>query len=435
MRRLVVGALAPLLMVACGSCKDQDTVAMESRAQTVEEKLEEGHGSLARGEYEKAARAYRAAAGETPKDPIPLLYLADAYKQGGNDAAAEITYRQADDLARMGDVQVKRRMVELFVKTAQPQRAIRMLQEQLANNALDPAEILELARLQASQKDRRVFKTLERYRAEKPEDLEADAVEAGAHLTLGEEMKAAQMMDELIKLSPDLPAARLLRARFFTKNGYPDLAEQDLNEIRGAYGERPEVIDVRATVYQLQGRKAEAEALLEQMIQVQPRSPDALARLAEMKLENGRADEAAKLAERALLMQPRFGRALFIRARVLEQGADLEAALSAYRSITRVDPSYGPAYTRLARLHHARGDFEAQRKALEKLVSLKQASVAEKAELAELYSKDPKSLRKGWVLIEEVLEAAPNDEHYLSLRDALKRGKPKPKKPLVIEVR
>ena len=450
MRRLALGVLAPLLMTACGSCKDQETVAAETRAQTVEDKLEEGHGALVRGEYEKAQRAYRLAAAEQPKDPIPLLFLADAYQQGGNDAAAQLTYRQADDLAKSGDGQVKRRMAELFIRTAQRKRAIRIYQELLSQGALDSAEILELARLQAREKDKGVFRTLELYRAEMPEDREADAVEADAYWNRGNEvcdknpttreevtceLKAAQMMDELIAAVPDLSAARLLRARFFAKNGYPDLAEQDLNVISAAFGQRPEVIEVRAAVYGLQGRKAEAESLLEELVKAQPRSTDSLVKLAEMKLDNGNYEEAEKLAERAILMQPRMARALYIRARVIEHNADVDTALAAYRTVTRVDSNFAPAYSRLWRIHQARGDPTEQLRALEKLVALKQASLDEKAELADIYSRDTRTLKKGWPLIQEVLAAAPDDVRYQELRDRLKAGAPKPKKPVVIEMK
>lgn len=434
MRRLALGALVPLLAAACGSCKDPETAAFEARAQTVEDKLGEGHGALARGEYEKAARAYRTASAENRQDPIPLLYLADAYRQGGNDAAAELTYRQADDLAKVADGQVKRRMAELFVQTAQPQRAIRVYQDLMSGEGLGADELLALARLQAANRDRAVFRTLQRYRAERPEDLEADAVEADAYLNLGDELKAAQMMDELIRAAPELPAARLVRARFFLRNGYADLALQDLDQIGGGWAERAEVIDTRASVYVLQGRKGEAEALLEQLLEQQPRAVDALVRLAELKLDSGLPEQAEQLTERALLMQPRAPGALFLRARILELGGELEGALAAYRTVVRVDPGYAPAHARLARLHHARGEAREQLRALERLVALKQASVEDKAELAALYANDPKTLRKGWALIEEVLAAAPGDRRYLELRDRLKAGRPRPKRPLVIEV-
>src|SRR5262245_38422694 len=164
-----------------------------------------------------------------------------------------------------------------------------------ANQLTDP-ELLMLAKLQARTADTEAaWATLERVQSRKPDDPDAKVAEAEILLVKGDELLAANLMDRLLKENPQLTSARLLRAKYFLTNGYPDMAEADLGQI-GSEGQKdPEVVELKARVYNRQQRYDEAAAILEPLVETNPRDADLACQPAETKLLAGKPDEAQAL--------------------------------------------------------------------------------------------------------------------------------------------
>src|SRR5439155_14158131 len=125
-----------------------------------------------------------------------------------------------------------RERAELYRRLGQTTAAIAVLRDLRDANQLTDVELLTLAKLQARTGDSEdAWATLERVQAKKPDDADAKVAEAEILLVKGDEVLAANLMDRLLKANPQLVSARLLRAKYFLTNGYPDMAEADLGQI------------------------------------------------------------------------------------------------------------------------------------------------------------------------------------------------------------
>lgn len=420
--------LLPLLLSL--GCKDPDTVAVQNRHQTAQEKLEQGRNLLANGQPELAARVLGEAAGLMPDKTEPLLLQADAHWRSGNSGAAILALKQAMVVNPTETPDIKRKLAERYEQDGHLRHAIDVLMELRDKELLGDLDILRLAHLQTLEgQHEAAFKTLERIQRERPDDVDAKVVEAEILLAKGEEVLAAKLMDRLLTEQPALSTARILRARYFLQSGVSEYAEQDLAQLQGEEAVKPEVLTLKARVLESLGRHAEVDTLLTDAVTRYPQNADLIARLAEVKLQLGHPDEALTLVERALRAQPDSVRGVYVRARAQEQQGDLEKARVDYAKALSANPRFVPALTRMWRLEQQLGDDASAVTFLERLVEVNQASLEEKAALAALYAKLLLKPDQGLALIAEALKKDPGNPEYVDTQKALRKNLPRKKRP------
>jgi tetratricopeptide (TPR) repeat protein len=264
-------------------------------------------------------------------------------------------------------------------------------------------------------------------------------VEAEILLMKGEELLAANLMDRVLQGTPSFTPARLLRARYFLMSGVSDMAEADLQSVPPEDADTTDVVAMKARVLMALGRPAEAEGALRKLLEDDAENAEATAWLAEIVCAQGRASEAQQLVERALHLRPRFARALYVRGRVLEEQSDARGAEDSYRFALKAEPSFPPALSRMWRLHLKAGRKPEAQEVLERLTSLNEATVEEKAALANLYAQFETQLPRGKKLIDEALKREPQNPEYLRIQKAIDKATPKKKKaptgPIIIRGR
>ncbi|HEX4621433.1 MAG TPA: tetratricopeptide repeat protein [Myxococcaceae bacterium] len=418
MRRARLWAAAALL---CGAaCKDPDVAAAEAKQKAAEQQLAEGRVALASGQAEAAVTAFRTASLMMPDNPAPFILLADAERQAGNETAAILALKQADDITKKAgqSATLKHQLADLYRRSGNPAQAIVVLAQLRDSNDLTDEEVLTLARLQAKQGDvKGGFETLNRILIKRPDDPGAKVLEAEILLLKGDELLAAKLMDRLVG-EGNLPA-RALRARYFLNAGFPDNALLDLDAITGELKLSGDVVELRARALNELKRYDEAERALRQLLSADPKNADLLAQLAETKLYQGQPAEAQAMVDQALQIRPYFARALYVRGRALESKGELKQAAENYEYALHSDPTFGPALSRMWQIYVHRGQKVDAMSSLERLFFQNQASTDEKVALAQMYAETRTNIERGRKLVDEALRRDPGNAHYKDVKAAL----------------
>jgi tetratricopeptide (TPR) repeat protein len=434
LRILRLTAFLPLLLTV--ACKDPETAAVQARAETYESRLAEGRTLMSSQQPERAARAFRAAANMARERVEPLLLLAEAHRAAGNEASAVLALKEAQALSPGDDPDIQRQMVEIYRKEGHIDEAIATLVAMREAGQLQDSELLTLARLQARNGDPdAAFKSLEPILTESLDDPAAKVVEAEILLIKGEELLAAKLMDRLIEENPGLIEARLLRVRYFLNSGYPEVAEQDVAGIVGKDGKRPEVVLLRARILTELERYEEASEALTQLVEENPEHLEALAQLAEAKVNLGKNRDAQELVDKVLSLKANFPRALYVRGRLLEAQGDKRGAQENYGYALTADPRFAPALARVWRLQQQGDQKQEAMETLEKLYALGEASLEEKIALAEMYAERKVRLERGRKIVDELLKREPGNPKYVALKASLTPAPTKKKKssgPLIL---
>jgi tetratricopeptide (TPR) repeat protein len=281
---------------------------------------------------------------------------------------------------------------------------------------------MTLSRLQGKQGDiKGAFETLNIIQSKRPDDPSAKVLEAEILLLKGDELLAAKLMDRLVT-DQNLPAARALRARYFLNAGFPDNALLDLDAITGELKLSGDVVELRARALNELKRYDEAERALRQLLAGDLKNADLLAQLAETKLYQGQAAEAQALVDQALQIRPYFARALYVRGRALETKGELKQAAENYEYALHSDPTFGPALSRMWQIYAHRGQKVDAMTSLERLFFQNQASTDEKVALAQMYAETRTNVERGKKLVDEALRRDPGNAHYKDVRTALSKA-------------
>ena len=417
----------PSLVVCAGllavSCKDPELLAAETKARTASDLTTKGRIALADGNAEQAISLFKQAASSAPQDAAIYLLLARAQKQAGNDGAAVLAIKQAEDLGARNDPAVKRERAELYRRMGHPKEAITTLLELRDAKQLTDGEMLQLAQLQAHSGDAEAgYKTLEKVQALQPDNVEAKVVEAEILLLSGDEVLAAKLMDRLLEENPTLVAARVLRARYFMQNGYPQVALEDLQLVPEEAAKKTEIVALKARVLNNLKRYQEAAEVLQPMVEENPRDADLVAQLAETELYLGKVDAAQAKVDQALAIRPRFARALYVRGRTLEVQGDLKAAAEQYQHALKSDPSFAPALSRVWPIYEHRGEKTEAMSALERLFFMNEATIEEKVALATLYADTGSQTERGKKLMNEAVRVQPDNARFKELKARLSKA-------------
>ena len=408
-------------------CKDPEQQAAVDRQVGLQQAISKGRAALANHDTETAVGYFTRATSLGPNDPLPHLLLAQAQREAGNDGAAVLSLKHAEELGAKTDPVVRRERAELYRRMGQTAAAIATLTEMRDMNQLTDGELLMLAKMQARSGDTDAgWKTLERVQSKKPDDPDAKVAEAEILLVKGDEVFAAKLMDRLLADNPQLTSARMLRARYFLTNGYPDMAEQDLGQI-GPEGQKDtEVVLLKARVLNAQKRYEESALLIEPLVERDPRDSDLACQLAETKLLAGHIEDAQILVDQALAQRENFPRALYVRGRAFEYQKDKRSAYDNYIFALKTDPNFAPVLSRIWRIYRDRDQKAEAMGALEKLLFMKEATPEERRALAELYSETGLNTDRARKIVDELIKATPTDNELKDLRKRLGNEKAKP---------
>lgn len=416
-------ALACLWLLAC---KDPETQAKEQHAATVASLTAQAKAELEAGRGPAAGNLLAQLIALEPDSVEPHVLMAQAHGLMGNAPAALLSLGKAEQLAKEPRPELMHQRATLLLGLRRNAEAMDLLLKLRDADALQDADLLELARLQLrSRQLEAAMKTLAVVQTKRPDDADAKVVEAEILLTTpGSEILAAKLMDRLLKQDPSLVAARELRARYFLHQGYPDLALQDLAVL--PEGRRsPAAAELTARALIAQKKIDEAVAVLEPLTQEGSVEPGLITALAEIRLDQKDVAAARELADRALVLQPQLPSALVLRGRALEADGEATQAEDQYRLAVSIDPSYAPALSALWPRYLERGENGEALACLERLDRAGATTAKEQLALARLAADTGHDVDRARKLVEGLLRTAPKDAELLKLKARLgKLGRP-----------
>jgi tetratricopeptide (TPR) repeat protein len=412
-----------LMSVQFMACPEERQVEEERRVRTLAHVMAEGRGELAKNKPDRAVVFFKEAVTMAPNDTEPLIQLAEAYRQSGNENGAILTLKQAEDIAGGNDPSLKRARADMHVKLHQAKAAIAEFVALRDMDILTDDELQMVALLLAHNGQiNEAYKTIEPILKRSPDDPATKTVEAEILLIDNKEVEAARLMDRLIQENPELTAARVLRARYFAINSQLEAAETDLMAIPRADQSRIEVVTLRSRVLNQLGRVEEAAKLVEPMLEEDPRNPVLLAILAETRLLQERGADSKVLIDRALGENAKFAPALYVRGKSAEQGGNVNAAITDYETAVRSDPTFAPPLSRLWQLYVRRKETGEAMSTLERLLFMGEATQQERVELAKLYVSTGTDLQRAKMIMVEALRRDPKNAEYTKLKAKIDRA-------------
>lgn len=416
-------------LVALSACKDPETAARQEQRDTGALALERGEAALDAGNSLQAVAAFIEATQIFPADPRGYRRLAAAHAQQGNPAAAILALRHAMDLAGAHpELSLTRELIALYLQSHRPREEETLLSRLEPSGVLSEEELLELVRLRAGRGDLPGARDIAAHvLALYPQSPAGRVAEAEVELAGGHEMEAARHLDALLKEAPTYVPARLLRVRYFLRNGYPELAIEDLGALPDALMGREEVVLLQAQGLSQLHHDDDAKKSLDALVAVRPRDAIALAALARVELALTQLEESQTHVERALAVDPDCAPALAVRGWLAKaQGNDAEARQN-FEDALRADSSSALAVRGLWPLAAKSEDLQRAIELLEGLTSGEEGEDADRLALAGLYVQTHSRPDRASALVNALLRREPGNAAALALRKKL--GKPRAKAP------
>ncbi len=177
------------------------------------------------------------------------------------------------------------------------------------------------------------------------------------HLFLGDAYAATRQFDNALGeyaaaalVNPRTAAPALSAARAYLAQGDTTRALQKADEAGRIEPGATDVTVVRGTIYERDGRTADAMSAYAAAVRANPSDPNARARLASLAMRTRQFDAAQPQFEALLKMGYRPSRMHFGLAQIAEAKADVKRAVAEYREAVRLEPTFADAKAALARL-------------------------------------------------------------------------------------
>jgi choline-sulfatase len=158
---------------------------------------------------------------------------------------------------------------------------------------------------------------------------------------------AIRELTAVIAEDPDLLMARRTRAVAYAAAGKHDLAVAELRQLESRNQLTPEDAIVLGDNLRFAGRLADAAAVFERAVRDNPKFPQPLLSLAEVRIQERNYAEATRACERALQLVPDHIEALRRLGDLALLRDDLEGAGTRYARILELDATDAPAATKL----------------------------------------------------------------------------------------
>jgi tetratricopeptide (TPR) repeat protein len=339
------------------------------------------------GETEKALAAADAALEVKPNDAAAMVLKGFVKaKMGEKDAAISDVLEVIE--SDPSNVEASSLLAALYADQGEMERAIRIAKDSLSLHTERPASYLLLARLYAqAEKHEEVVKILSDLISSKPDDLQNRLHLVTYFQKRGQTEQAVEVLQQAINDLPDDINAKLALIALYKKQGAMDRGEELLEQY---VTENPDHTGLKlelARHYQALGRMDEVNKTLSEVIQLAGQSQDGLtARTlkAAALLKEEAFVEAGALLEEVLEADPKFKDALMIRAGMALMSDDSDKGIADLRTLLREDPSFVKAHRLKARAHLKKGEIQLARESLEDAIKVRPEEAAANFELVQL---------------------------------------------------
>ncbi len=286
--------------------------------------------ALARkGDLEGARREWLAAA-KADRNYLPARYsLAQFYlSQGKAQEALQVSEEIVAVAPR--DAQASLLHASCLTAAGQFQRARTELGKLISQFPKSPQVRFRLGVLDIAERKYKdaedTFRQLEGAQAKDPQVL---AGLAEALLGLGESAKAIDLLEGELKRTPNSPALRQVLARIAAASGKYDVVVDQYKQLAAAAPASEQIQLSLAAAYTSKGDPADAEGVLEKVVQTDPKSVPASLMLAQSLIALGRMDDAKARYRKVIEADPNNANALNDLAYIMaDTGDNLDQALS-----------------------------------------------------------------------------------------------------------
>ncbi|PVV16532.1 MAG: hypothetical protein B6D77_00890, partial [gamma proteobacterium symbiont of Ctena orbiculata] len=339
------------------------------------------------GETEKALTAADKALEVKPTDASAMVLKGFVKaKMGEKDAAISdvLIVIESDP----SNVEASSLLAALYADQGEMERAINIAEESLEQHADRVASYLLLARLYAqADKHNQVVKVLSDLIRTKPDDLQNRLHLVTYLQKQGEHAKAVEVLQQAIVDLPDKMDAKLALIALHKNQGAMDQAEALLEQYANDDPEQTGLKLELARHYLAGGRKDEANKALGDVIELAGTGEDGLTAkslMASILIKEKSFAEAGALLEEVLEADPKFKDALLIRAGLALVSDDPDKGIADLRTLLAEDPIYVKAHRLKARAHLKKGEIELARQSLEDAIKIQPEEAAANFELVQL---------------------------------------------------
>jgi putative PEP-CTERM system TPR-repeat lipoprotein len=298
-----------------------------------------GGAYLGKGEEAKAREAFHEALKITPGDPNAIHNLANLEIQKGNLEEATSLYQQALEYnpghlqtllrlaaleQRKGDVTKAKALIEqamqknpqaldprlllgeYYLRGKQPQQALAIISDIQDTYPDNPALVALIGKIQlALGEANNALKSFKKLIKLQPKSAAAYYELARAYSGTEQPTKVKKALERTLVLDPDHAEAKLVMARMLMREGKQKEANKYIQELKKAYSNSPEVIDLEASLALLQNRPQQAIEIYQKAHSHFPDSNRWPLRLAQVQWQTGKQEAGLATLEGWLKSHPK----------------------------------------------------------------------------------------------------------------------------------
>jgi tetratricopeptide (TPR) repeat protein len=325
-----------------------------------------------------AVRTLEAIAAESPSLFAVVTLLADIYTEEGRyeDARRALAGLDEETRSRRG-AEIRLREANIYRLEGRPEEAAGVLEELLGES--DPPSEIALRLLveiySETGESAKAMETVERFIASAvgPEQRSARSIKAWLHWRNREFPEAIEILEELHAEDTEDFATLQLLVENYAETGEFDKAE-GLMRAAGttALGEMDDnFLILRARLFHLQNRHAEAAETAEKLLVRQKDNDDYLMIAGEYYYEAGRMEDAERVLRRAIELDPTNAEAYNALGYFFaEAGIKLDEALELVQKALELNPDAGHIVDSLGWVYFMQGRYEEAARDLERAVEL-----------------------------------------------------------------
>lgn len=314
--------------------------------------------------------------------------LASIYANSDLDKAQAILAEAIKANPEEDDLRIMQ--ASLYAKQNEPEKAISTMKEMIKSHPKKVAYVAQLATYYHSlNRDTDAEALLQNTIKEQPEntDLKLTFVEFVAKQR--KPTDALSLLEQYNKAEPDNYKLRSTLARFYLATNAPDkaIATYQYTIDKDVHGEG---IDARNRVIEIllaESKRPEAEALLKDVLKLEPENPDALLTRARLALTDNKPDSAIADLRGVLKSNPDAPQALTLLALAQERTGATSLALDSYKKVLEKNGNDLPALLGAARLDIRQNQLEEAQKLLEHARKISGTNVEITQLLVDIYSR------------------------------------------------
>jgi tetratricopeptide (TPR) repeat protein len=247
----------------------------------------------------------------------------------------------------------------------------------------------------------------------KPDFFEARFALADLALFANDFREVLRQSEDILKIQPDQPSARLLHATALVGSGRTPEARAELQRLVSEYPQNPEAHLQLAIVAIQEGKFKEAEAIVRKRLQTGTANAQSVAVLAHTLASQKQSPQAIALLREAIGKAPNSTLLHKQLARTAARTGLYDVAVTEYRDVLAREPKDANVYVELGDVYSAKGDLANAIAAMRKAQELAPQQVNTSLFLAALLERNGQS-GEAHALYRRVLESQPNNVQALN---------------------